>query len=278
MDELRPFYERKLKYKTLENFNRMNIENFLAQTLDLVSPGMLKKSYSTLESFYEAVEELVSELNNILIALNLAADRIHNILVAFKTALAPLSLEIEKDAMSILAGDPAAQDLDEVLMCYPGIHAIATYRIAHFFWLQKVHVLPRLLGELAHSKTGIDIHPGATIGESFFIDHGTGVVIGETCNIGRNVKIYQGVTLGALSVEKKLASQKRHPTIEDGCVLYANATILGGETVIGTGSVIGGNVWLTKSVAPHSLVYHRSDVKLDTIENLNSKKDHDYEI
>jgi serine O-acetyltransferase len=134
-----------------------------------------------------------------------------------------------------------------------------------------------MMSEIAHTKTGIDIHPGATIGKSFFIDHGTGVVIGETAVIGDNVKIYQGVTLGALSVDKNMSSLKRHPTIENDCVIYSNATILGGDTVIGEGSIIGGNVWMTKSVPPHSLVYHKSEVKFDQ-KYISNEQELTYEI
>ena len=154
----------------------------------------------------------------------------------------------------------AAESVDEVISAYPGFRAIAIYRIAHEFYRMGVPLFPRILTESAHQRTGIDIHPGATIGRSFFIDHGTGIVVGETTTIGDSVKIYQGVTLGALSVDKTLASSKRHPTIEDNVVIYSNATILGGTTVIGHDSVIGGNVWLTESVPPYSVVYHKSEV------------------
>jgi serine O-acetyltransferase len=166
------------------------------------------------------------------------------------------------DAEAIEEGDPAAESVEEVVSAYPGFHAIAIYRIAHEFYALEVPIFPRLLSELAHQRTGIDIHPGATIGRSFFIDHGTGIVIGETSVIGERVKIYQGVTLGALSVEKSLSASKRHPTIENGVVIYSNATILGGETVIGHDSVIGGNVWLTESVLPYSVVYNRSEIRV----------------
>ena len=155
------------------------------------------------------------------------------------------------DAAAILKFDPAAKSIEEVLMAYPGFFATAVYRFSHQLVLQGVHILPRVFAEYAHSKTGIDVHPGANIGESFFIDHGTGIVIGETCIIGDNVKIYQGVTLGALSVNKDCAEIKRHPTIQDNVVIYSGATILGGDTIIGNDSVIGGNVWLTNSVLPH---------------------------
>ena len=155
-------------------------------------------------------------------------------------------------------------------MAYPGFSATAVYRFSHQLWKQGVKILPRVFAEYAHSKTGIDIHPGATIGQSFFIDHGTGIVIGETTIIGDNVKIYQGVTLGALSVQKEKASEKRHPTIEDNVVIYSNATILGGETVVGHDSVIGGNVWLTRAVQPFSIVFQQADVMIqDKTEQFN---------
>jgi len=165
---------------------------------------------------------------------------------------------LQKDADAILAGDPAAVSRTEVIRTYPGFRAIAVYRMAHAFQDLGVPLIPRILTEHVHSRTGIDIHPSANIGERFCIDHGTGVVIGETVDIGDNVKIYQGVTLGALSVRKEFAKTKRHPTIQDNVVIYAGATILGGETVIGEGSIIGGNVWVTKSVPPLSRVYYKN--------------------
>jgi serine O-acetyltransferase len=149
-----------------------------------------------------------------------------------------------------LRGDPAAGSAAEVIMSYPGVQAISVHRIAHELYKVQVPLIPRMMSELIHGRTGIDIHPGATIADSFFIDHGTGVVIGETTRIGRGVKLYQGVTLGAHSVVagEHTRGRQRHPTIEDGVTIYAGATILGGDTVIGAGSVIGGNVWLTRSV------------------------------
>jgi serine O-acetyltransferase len=163
------------------------------------------------------------------------------------------------DVQAAFDGDPACKTPAEVIFCYPGLEAITVYRLAHLLHELSIPFIPRMMTEWAHSRTGIDIHPGATIGEYFFIDHGTGVVIGETCHIGRHVKLYQGVTLGALSFPTDgdghlVRGQKRHPTIEDGVVIYANATILGGRTVIGHDSVIGSSVWLTRSVAPHSTV------------------------
>ena len=172
---------------------------------------------------------------------------------------------LRADAAAIVAGDPAAESLDEVVVAYPGFLAITIHRLAHGLHQLGVPILPRLLAEVAHTRTGIDIHPGATIGRSFCIDHGTGIVIGETAVIGDNVKVYQGVTLGALSVSKSAAGTKRHPTIEDRVVLYANATVLGGDTIVGHDSVIGGNVWLTTSVPPRSFVYHSSQVRVRSV-------------
>lgn len=165
------------------------------------------------------------------------------------------------DIQAAYDGDPAARYIDEIVLSYPCIEAIATYRVAHLIYELDVPIIPRIMSERAHSRTGIDIHPGAKIGSSFFIDHGTGVVIGETCRIGNNVKIYQGVTLGALSLFDKDGNprrdEKRHPDIEDNAIIYANATILGGHTVIGKGAVIGGNTWITESVPAGTHVYNR---------------------
>lgn len=166
------------------------------------------------------------------------------------------------DAEAIAHFDPAASSADEVILAYPGFYATAVYRLSHHIYQMGVKMLPRILSEYAHSKTGIDIHPGAVIGSPFIIDHGTGIVIGETAEIGNNVKIYQGVTLGALNVEKSAASQKRHPTVQDNVIIYSGATILGGGTVVGENSVVGGNVWLTYSVPPHSVVYRNSEIKV----------------
>lgn len=177
--------------------------------------------------------------------------------VEFVELIPHIRARLQKDVEAAFAGDPAAKTREEVILSYPGVEAIAIHRAANALWTAKIPLIPRMMSEIAHSRTGIDIHPGATIGDSFFIDHGTGVVIGETCIIGSRVKIYQGVTLGALSVKKEESETKRHPSIEDDVTIYAGATILGGKTVIGAGSLIGGNVWLTKSVAPGSLVSTR---------------------
>lgn len=172
------------------------------------------------------------------------------------------------DAEAILNCDPASLSMQEIYMAYPGFYAIAIYRLAHELYEQGLPLIPRLMTEYAHRQTGVDINPGAKIGKSFFIDHATGVVIGETAIIHDNVKIYQGVTLGALYVNKNLQKTKRHPTIMSNVTIYANATILGGETVIGENSIIGGNAWLTSSVPANSKVYHTPEIKIKTTPNV----------
>ncbi len=181
------------------------------------------------------------------------------ITLEFLEQLPELRKVLALDVQAAYDGDPAAKGLDEIILSYPGVEAVTVYRLAHLLHELGVPLIPRMMTEWAHSRTGIDIHPGAKIGHHFFIDHGTGVVIGETCEIGNHVKLYQGVTLGALSFPtdaegKLIRGQKRHPTIEDRVVIYANATILGGHTVIGHDSVIGSSVWLTRSVEPHTTV------------------------
>lgn len=171
--------------------------------------------------------------------------------------LPDLRRRVRLDVEAAFVGDPAAKSEEEVILSYPGVEAIIIHRIAHEIWLRDIPLIPRMMSEYIHGKTGIDIHPGARIGRSFFIDHATAVVIGETTVIGNHVKIYQGVTLGAMSVEKDEADRKRHPTIEDHVTIYSGATILGGDTVIGAGSIIGGNVWITSSVPPGSKIYNR---------------------
>ncbi len=182
----------------------------------------------------------------------------HKIAFAFIEKLPSITALVTTDIHATLAGDPATKSPDEVIFCYPGLMATSIYRLAHELYLFDVPIIPRIMTEYAHSQTGIDIHPGATIGQGFFIDHGTGVVIGETTIIGKWVRLYQGVTLGALSLPRdageKLYQKKRHPTIEDNVIIYSNTTILGGETVIGEGSIIGGNIWLTESVTPGTKV------------------------
>ncbi|MGB5668200.1 MAG: serine O-acetyltransferase EpsC [Maribacter sp.] len=172
------------------------------------------------------------------------------------------------DAEAIVDCDPASMSIEEVYMAYPGFYAIAIYRLAHVLYQEGFPLVPRLMTEYAHRQTGVDINPGAQIGRSFFIDHATGVVIGESAIIKDNVKVYQGVTLGALYVAKNLQKTKRHPTIEDNVTIYANATILGGDTVIGANSIIGGNAWVTSSVAANSTVFHTPEIKIKKIANV----------
>lgn len=182
----------------------------------------------------------------------------------FTKNIPDLFCSLKKDATAIFNNDPAAESIEEIYLAYPGFFAISIYRMAREFFKLGLPLIPRLMTEYAHQLTGIDIHPGAQIGNSFFIDHGTGVVIGETTEIHDNVKIYQGVTLGALKVRKQLKNIKRHPTIEKNVVIYANASILGGQTVIGENSIIGGNTWLTASIPKNSKVLHTPELQIIT--------------
>lgn len=191
------------------------------------------------------------------------------IIRVFIKKLKPLKKALLEDAYFILESDPAARKIEEVLVIYPGFYAIFCYRLAHIIAQSDIFLLPRMITEYAHRLTGIDIHPQASIGCPFSIDHGTGIVIGETTNIGHHVKMYQGVTLGALSVDKSKAAKKRHPTIEDYVVLYSGCSILGGDTIVGKHSVIGGNVFLTESVSSYSVVYHKSETTVRTKKNFH---------
>ena len=270
-----------------ENFpNRQNVVAVLSDIQSLIFPGFrvaeyidpVNIRYVTGERVNNIIANLTREIQKALIytittkecqektaqsktqSPSEKVETSHCFKLAEKTAIAlieeipEIRRKIQKDTIAAFNGDPAAKSNEEVILSYPGLEAILVYRIAHFLYENGVPIIPRIMSEHVHGKTGIDIHPGAHIGESFFIDHGTGVVVGETCVIGRNVKIYQGVTLGALSVKKNLQNKKRHPTIEDDVTIYANATILGGETIIGHGSTIGGNTWLTESVEPNTVV------------------------
>jgi serine O-acetyltransferase len=264
-------FQHKSQFGLKSSLERSAVEVFFNDSLDLIYPGMIRKKFQTIEELDSLIGMHLLDLERLLRPLQITGAESSRIMAEYSNQIIPMSIEIEKDARALLSGDPAAKDLTEVLLCYPGLFAITAYRLAHFLHRQKISIIPRLISEIAHEKTGIDIHPGAVIGESFFIDHGTGVVIGETAVIGNHVKIYQGVTLGALSIDKKLAETKRHPTIKDHCVIYSHATILGGETIIGEHSVIGGNVWMTKSVPAGSIVYHKSEVKLDQVDQNISK-------
>ena len=186
--------------------------------------------------------------------------------IAFATAfleeMPNIRRALQLDVTAMLSGDPAARSREEIILAYPGIRAILVHRVAHHFWQRGARLIARMMSEHMHSRTGIDIHPGARIGQHFYIDHGTGIVIGETTTIGEHVKLYQGVSLGALSVSAKMKDHKRHPTLEDHVTIYAGATILGGETVVGHHTVVGGNVWLVKSVPPYSVVEHEALVRV----------------
>lgn len=221
------------------------------------------------DCFAATPEQLETEFNNhkaqlkVLLNATKACDKCNNEEKAdyFFASLNDLYRVLNTDIDALLSGDPAAHTRFEVIRAYPGFYAISFYRIAHALLKLEIPLLPRIITEYAHSKTGIDIHPAAEIGEHFFIDHGTGIVIGETCVIGDHVKLYQGVTLGALSVDKSMVFQKRHPTVEDHAIIYSGATILGGDTIIGHHSIIGGNVWLTRSIPPYTTVYHKPGVE-----------------
>ncbi len=180
----------------------------------------------------------------------------------FQSRLESIQELVALDAVSIEANDPAARSLEEVYLAYPGFQATVYYRLSHELWKLGLPILPRMISEYAHGLTGVDIHPGAKIGRSFFIDHATGIVIGETAEIGNEVKIYQGVTLGSLQVKKSMSSQKRHPSIGDRVTIYANATILGGETIVGNNTIIGANVWITQSIPSDAKVYHEHTAKV----------------
>ena len=233
---------------------------FVEQIVDFLFPCRVKTQL-TLKDLQEQMAQLEKNLEMLLLPLQkqLKNDAATICRDFFKQL--PANYEsMLKDAKAFTQFDPASESIEEIILCYPGFYSIAVYRLAHVLHIMGVPVLPRVMTEYAHSKTGVDIHPGARIGESFFIDHGTGTVIGETTIIGNNVKVYQGVTLGALFVKKSMARKKRHPTIEDDVIIYARSTILGGDTVIGHDSIIGGNVWLTESVQSHSVVYQKHHV------------------
>lgn len=259
-----------------ENFpNRQNVVSILSDLQSLIFPGFktaedvdpINLRYITGQKVNNVIAKLTKEIQKTLIytmtstkggTTNVTESHCFKLAEQTSIALIQEIPEIRRklllDIQAAFKGDPAAKSNEEIILSYPGLQAILVYRIAHFLFKNGIPIIPRIMSEYVHGTTGIDIHPGASIGESFFIDHGTGVVVGETCIIGNNVKIYQGVTLGALSVKKELKNKKRHPTIEDEVTIYANATILGGDTIIGKGSVIGGNTWVTESVKAGSII------------------------
>lgn len=223
---------KKSAYEGILKKNQIDLENILLSYLD---PKIIDVE-ETVNSFYDSLETIYQDLR-------LDASKIYNY-------------------------DPAATSVNEVIVSYPGFYAITVYRIANHLSRLLIPVLPRILSEFAHGKTGVDIHPDATIGVPFMIDHGTGIVIGATSIIGKNVSIYQGVTLGALQVTKDLAQTKRHPTVEDNVIIYARTTILGGDTIIGKNSIIGGSVFLTKSVEPNSQVFNTHQLRIQVKEEV----------
>lgn len=229
--------------------------------LALLFPHLAHARRCEPEVILREVADLHDRVSGFLVDKGRPADEAKHVADTFVHCLPEWHALLMLDAQATYDADPAASSVDEVILAYPGLYALACYRIAHSLLGLGVTLLPRLITEAAHQATGIDIHPGARIGRSIAIDHGTGIVVGETSVIGDRVRLYQGVTLGALSVRKDLARAQRHPTIEDDVVIYANATILGGDTVVGRGSVIGGNVWLTHSVPPKSVVTHTAPVE-----------------
>ncbi len=255
------------KNKSHQSFlDKKKMEQF-ADTLFHFLFQLEDKRYQSEEEIVLRLSALKVELISILFSINHDSNKSCTTAEIFFTALPKIYSELNKDASAILNNDPAATSLQEVHIAYPGFYAIAIYRFAHQLQQQGINLLPRIWTEYAHGKTGIDIHPAAKIGAHFCIDHGTGIVIGETCVIGENVKIYQGVTLGAISVSKDKANTRRHPYIGDNVIIYSGATILGGDTTIGHDSVIGGNVWLTRSVEPHSIIYSKSKIYSKYTEN-----------
>lgn len=233
------------------------IRDLIEDIMALLFPNFSDQRLSNIDLINQRIESIRDRLESLFLFHPSYCLESHKIVInSFISNLETIESFLNKDLEAIYAGDPAAKTKEEIVRSYPGFYAIAAYRIAHELHKLCINVIPRIITELAHFKTGIDIHPGAEIDHSFCIDHGTGLVIGETTVIGHHVKLYQGVTLGALSVNKEDANIKRHPTIESHVVVYANATVLGGNTTIGHHSIIGGNAWITNSVEPHSTVYY----------------------
>lgn len=238
------------------------VEKFLNQLTNLLFPVRrdVKISSNEIEKEWNQLKQLLGEILSLLKSYSRESN--DELVTDYFKLIPDIYDKLNEDAKAIFEFDPAAHSVEEIIIAYPGFQAIMTYRLAHPLYKLGIPILPRMLSEFAHTITGIDIHPGARIGKSFFIDHGTGIVIGETTIIGDNVKIYQGVTLGALNVRKEEAKIKRHPTIEDNVIVYSGTTILGGNTIIGHDSIVGGNVWLTKSIEPYSVVNNHSEIRV----------------
>lgn len=251
--------------------NRLEVVDIILNLHRILFPGFFESGEDSVLKSEDALDLLLYQTyyrlkRQVMLAFSFFAkdkafsefeEQAQNICDTFFAKLSEIQKMLQKDVNAGFLGDPAAQSKEEIIICYPGFYAISVYRFAHELYVQNVPLLPRIMTEHAHSLTGIDINAGATIGENFFIDHGTGIVIGETCVIGKNVKVYQGVTLGALSTRggQSLAGVRRHPTVEDNVTIYAGATILGGNTVIGENSVIGGNCFVTKPIPPNTKVF-----------------------
>jgi len=243
--------------------SNQTIANWAQNLLNLIFPERGASTNYTQEILKGVFFELKEELQFILKSTKACKkDHYKDIADAFFEQLPEVYRKLSTDLASLVDGDPAAQSEFEIIRCYPGFFATAMYRFAHELYMLDVPYIPRIITEYAHTVTGIDIHPAAVIGEYLYIDHGTGLVIGETTVIGNHVKLYQGVTLGALSVDKSKSNTKRHPTIGNHVIIYSGATILGGLTVVGDHSLIGGNVWLTTSVPENSTVYHQAEIKI----------------
>ncbi|MEZ4802117.1 MAG: serine O-acetyltransferase EpsC [Gelidibacter sp.] len=250
-----------------------SVENFGDATINFLFPVRINQD-GTVKTLSKRQEDLKADFLKLLDALQFcSSDDKATLTEDFFTSLEVVFDKLVLDAKAVLDFDPAAKSVEEIINAYPGFYATAIYRISHEMNRLKIPFIPRILSEYAHKKTGIDIHPGASIGNSFFIDHGTGIVIGETAIIGNNVKIYQGVTLGSLQVSKKDANTKRHPTVKDNVIIYAGATVLGGTTTIGKNSVIGGNVWLTKSVPSYSVVVSTFEISIKNSKEFNNPID-----
>jgi serine O-acetyltransferase len=249
--------------KETEEFKNYNVR--LKETIEIFT----KRLFYTLFEQQHNNEEEFSFLKTIFleVASKLSIEKGEAVWGNFKTRFPEIRKKLDLDAIAIEQNDPATKSLEEVYLACPGFYAIAIYRLSHELYELNIPLIPRMMSEYVHGITGIDIHPGATIGNSFFVDHGTGIVIGETSIIKSNVKIFQGVTLGGIQVKKSMSSTKRHPTIEDNVTIYANATILGGDISIGANSTIGANVWITKSVPENSLVTYQTEIKISTKKN-----------
>jgi serine O-acetyltransferase len=247
---------------TNNKLNSLPSKRIIHHFIDDLISILFSNTSETVDSVARNLEQLKQEFNLLLQEFQLDTNQSTIQTRIFFESLPNLYHKTLQDAKVIYDNDPAAKSFEEVLYSYPGFYAIAVYRFSNQIWKQELYLLARTISEYAHTKTSIEIHPGAEIGNNFAIDHGTGIVIGETVVIGDNVQIYQGVTLGALSVKKDEAFLKRHPTIEDNVIIYANSTILGGKTIVGRDSIIGGNVWLTHSVPSNSVVYHKNEIKV----------------